>query len=840
MQAIIHERPVTPTRVLATLNFDSEHCSSAVNQYSLQNVAWSLSDGDLPGIRSKEDFVVAWLDQQNTPAMTDINGHLLWDESNDCLDQVEQQHIHQRQPSPFGFQLTTDCDAQPEPRQVRYRECQTSNEIKLGSSSLLQHPSSAHQRLAPSGHHHQHRSPHPPHIYARDPYHHRLSHPHQSYQHHPHHPQHYLYEQNHAGSIEHHNSIDHHHMYYTHRHYNGSLSHASQELQRSLSLTRAEELSSHLQTDSPQPTASRFEDLSPAEQVRQGHYWYRQCHQIHNQQMQLRRQQQYHHHRSVYNQHWHHSYQYRHKPVTHSHPCHFNQKRQVTNLFIPSAHELDRYPSTHRAVKALSVQDLAWERHCYYQQLQLHEEAIAEQKRVEAQRQQQQQGRLSVPEQDLVSRTGSLNRITSSSLSPQTAQTLGLSRSKSASTVEPWREDVIRKHQKVRQPSSGEPGSSKSIIADCPILSAGRRLIRRNGIKATSDIGQQSPATTSEAPDLTSDSPKPSTPSQHQQRPETSLSRKKTLRDLAPSIRSLARRCSSRFSSRPNSFAGSSSDPVLEYSEEKITVGSLSLKTSHMSPPSSSNRAQLLTPGPDGAIDLEIDPQSEATATVSITNDHLPSVSTPSPSPDTAPERTPIHRKVTLFRSKTTNHSRARNTSPNYNIPETETSNMDTSATRRKSLTFPQRRSLRLANGRGLDLTMFSPNTTTTTTDSTIMSSASQNTEKSASELDKALCIDAQGAEEDPQEAARHQVATILAMGRKDRVSARTGQVMTHSTHSQSGTHLSPLAVETQQDMPLDSSTSEQGLSVKEDPCERIAFMLVPKSRYEFQPLVVM
>ncbi|KAF9177916.1 hypothetical protein BGZ50_008245 [Haplosporangium sp. Z 11] len=771
--------------------------------------------------------------------MTDINGHQLWGKSNDYLDQMEKQHVYQMQPSPFGFQTKlesyhngqsiTDCDAQPEPRQVRYRACQISND---------QYPSSAHQSLSPSSHRHQHQSSHPPHFYTGDPSHHQFSHPHQSYQH-------YLYEQNHARSIELHNSIDHHHMYYTHHHYGDNLFHANQEHQRSFSLMHAEEISSRLQTDSPPPTAPRFEDLSPAEQVRQEHYWRRQRHQIHNQQMQLRRQQQHYHQQSIYAQHWHHSHQYHHKFVTHSRPYHFNQERQVTSLFIPSAHELDWYPSSHRATKAPSAQDLAWERHCYYQQLQLHEEAIAEQKWTDVhrqrlqQQQQQQQGRLSVPEQDLVSRTSSLSRITSSSLSPQAAQALGLSRSKSTSTFEPWRENTVQKHQKVRQPSSGESGYPKSIIVDCPILSAGRRLIKRNGIKATSDIGRQTSATTSEALDPTSDSPQPSTPLQHQQRPEAPLSRKKTLRDLAPSIRSLARRCSSRFSSRPSSFAGSSSDLALKYSEEKITIGSLNLKASHMSLPASGNTAQLLTSGPDGAIDLEMVPQSEASTTIPITCDYTPSMSTPSLPLGTVPERIPIHRKVALFRSKTTTHPRARDTSPNCNISETKTSNTDTSSTRSRSLTSPQRRSLRLANGHGLDLTMSSPNTITTT-DSTIVSSASQDIEKSTSELDKALFIDAHCAEEDPQEAARRQVAALLAMGRKDRVSAKTGQVITRSTPPQSETHISPLAVEAQQDMPLDSSTSEQKLFVKEDPCEHIAFMLVPKSRYEFQPLVVM
>ncbi|KAF9980802.1 hypothetical protein BGZ75_007960 [Mortierella antarctica] len=110
--------------------------------------------------------------------------------------------------------------------------------------------------------------------------------------------------------------------------------------------------------------------------------------------------------------------------------------------------------------------------------------------------------------------------------------------------------------------------------------------------------------------------------------------------------------------------------------------------------------------------------------------------------------------------------------------------------------------------------------------------------------------------DEDPQKLARRQVLTLLAMGRKDRVSAKTGQVLPHTplplpdsllsswTATTTGEQrLSPLALETRDEdyeLPLQTDAVEALQIGVEDPCERIAFMLVPKSRYEFQPLVVL
>lgn len=103
------------------------------------------------------------------------------------------------------------------------------------------------------------------------------------------------------------------------------------------------------------------------------------------------------------------------------------------------------------------------------------------------------------------------------------------------------------------------------------------------------------------------------------------------------------------------------------------------------------------------------------------------------------------------------------------------------------------------------------------------------------------------------QQKARRQIISLLAMGRKDRISAKTGYAMksgssstasspttptTASTTATSLTQLSPLALEAQEDLfvsPADAGEKGE----EEDPCEKIAFMLVPKSRYEFQPLVV-
>ncbi|KAG0288552.1 hypothetical protein BGZ96_007712 [Linnemannia gamsii] len=421
----------------------------------------------------------------------------------------------------------------------------------------------------------------------------------------------------------------------------------------------------------------------------------------------------------------------------------------------------------------------------------------------------------------------------------------------------------------------------------------------------------------------------PSTPSAAA--PAFGLNRRRTLKDLAPSIRSLARRCSSRFSNssnRPNSFAGSSSDPVVQFPEGGKSIGgsnSLSMTTSYLPLKLSlSSLPRSLAPGPDGIVDLQ-QAASQPSSPLSVKYFPPASASTPSfsltdippPPPQQQPQeqeqRVPIHRKVTLFRSKTlsmyksspqttsplpvpSSHTKdnTTDTTPSNGMAATDdhdddnNNNSNNSSTRANSLPSRRRRqrdSLRLANGHGLDFDTFLPPTTSSVTASTSAEeeASAAAVERSTNDLESALpgaglgrstgppvlpAIVTTGgriSDLDQQQKARRQIISLLAMGRKDRISAKTGHIMksgssmssspsTPTTASVSASastpttplsQLSPLALEAQEDLfvsPGAGVGSEEKMKAKggdEDPCEKIAFMLVPKSRYEFQPLVV-
>lgn len=410
----------------------------------------------------------------------------------------------------------------------------------------------------------------------------------------------------------------------------------------------------------------------------------------------------------------------------------------------------------------------------------------------------------------------------------------------------------------------------------------------------------------------------------------TGLNRRRTLKDLAPSIRSLARRCSSRFSNsstRPNSFAGSSSDPVIQFTErEKAIEGSnsLSMTTSYLPLKLSlSSLPRSLASGPDGIVDLQqaasqpssplsvkyFPPASASTPPFSLTD--IPS--SPKQQPQEQEQRVPIHRKVTLFRSKTlsmyksssqttsslppsSSHTKDNTieTTPSNGMAAADDhdddykNNSENPSTRANSLPSRRRRqrdSLRLANGHGLDFDTFLPSTAYSgaASTSTEEEASAAAVERSNNDLESALPGASLGrstgppvfsaivttggrlSDIDQQQKARRQIISLLAMGRKDRISAKTGHVMksgsstcsspstpttacasaSASTPTTPLSQLSPLALEAQEELfvsPGAGVRSEEKMKTKggaEDPCEKIAFMLVPKSRYEFQPLVV-
>ncbi|KAF9946619.1 hypothetical protein BGZ65_009532 [Modicella reniformis] len=566
--------------------------------------------------------------------------------------------------------------------------------------------------------------------------------------------------------------------------------------------------------------------------------------------------------------------------------------RSLGHKATSSAYDLGRYPSGHHVGKGRTANELAWERHCYYQQQQHQEEALAELRRREGhwqaqqrvrQRQQRHEVAPQPPESATDVRASSLTSITQASLPPQATKDLGLSRSRSAAAYGTKSGSKSKAKDTFPQSSKGS-GPTKSILADCSILSAGRRLLRRSNSKNTktsktldtslnvAERNRPTPSKTGVTPKEQSSLEPATTPVLSQDLPTTSLTRKKTLKDIAPSIRSLARRCSSRFSSRPNSFAGSSSDPILQFTDTKAANGSLNAEISHVPQP--------LIPGPDGIVDLKqvVSQDTHEDQGASTMGYRPPTVSstpylpletagaTNNNSNDNTSERTPIHRKVAHFRSKTTSIRPASGVldddthddmTPSSSTAPSSTNVTITTATtttikRAKSLSARARDSLRLANGRGLDLSfsIIQPDLQQPSETTTMMTTSLQGTEQSEYDLDKALPenpIVHYMLDKEQQEVAKRQIMGLLAMGRKERISAKTGQAIAvrpvPNTNS-SGTCLSPLALEAQEDLSYQASTTDWDRNQKpawknEDPCQRIAFMLVPKSRYEFQPLVM-
>ncbi|KAF9366696.1 hypothetical protein BGX34_010371 [Mortierella sp. NVP85] len=622
-----------------------------------------------------------------------------------------------------------------------------------------------------------------------------------------------------------------------------------------------------------QIASPRFEDMTPAEQARYEYQLRRQRHQMHHQHLQQHRQWQQQQHKVHRQEYQHHHW----LQAPHGHNTvgyHHGRAVDLEKAAASSAQDLGYYPSKHQMSKGRTANELAWERHCYYQQQQHQEETVAELRRKEIhlqaqqarqQHQLQQEARSQPPEPDAVVRASSLNSITPASLAEQATRDLGLSRSKSVNVSSGRNGAHSRAKDNVALSPKGS-GPAKSIVADCPILSAGRRLLKRNASKSikpskTLDTRPSADKRNELVPDPTEDAVGEQislglpTASAQPQDSGTTLTRRRTLKNIAPSIRSLARRCSSRFSSRPNSYAGSNSDPITQFMDGKAVNGGLDVGTSQMPQP--------LIPGPDGIVDLRQAQSQDASTAGYLTHLSLETSSVANSNINTS-ERIPIHRKVTLFRSKTTSarssvsrtntldddttlsSSTAFSTDATNSTNTTVTTNTTATTTattttlmRAKSLSARPRDSLRLANGRGLDLS-FATNPQPAYPAATTPAPAMQDTDRSKDDLNRAL----PGYWNEEQEAAKRQVMGILAMGRKERVSAKTGQAMAVrpvSKTNNSGTFLSPLALEAQDDLALQASSNwnKPKPALEEDPCQRIAFMLVPKSRYEFQPLVM-
>ncbi|KAF9192888.1 hypothetical protein BGZ49_003372 [Haplosporangium sp. Z 27] len=718
-------------------NFESGHNICAANLYGVTNSSWSLSDGHLPEMQTKDDFVEAWLSHQDFT----VDNHRTPNESH----HYHSNYYHQHRP------------VQPLPYWQEH------------------HHHSAHKHIHWNAPENQH-------------------------------PR-YDVHQEQNGYI---------HSQTQHRYDIPNTGNVNLERDHSLSWTRSSTIRSQNNKALP-PSPPKQEELSLAEQARQEHQLRRQRYQMHHQYLQQYRQQQQmqqqNYYRKDYQQHTLGPYAHYYHPQNHSKHM--------------SDYDFEQYPIMHHHLpKTRSANELAWERHCYYQQQQHLEEALAEQKRKEVQSYVEQQGleqdMLHPPGQDPTARTVSLNRISSASLSPNAAQALGLSQSKPVFSISESddskpinnRTNTSDKVQDILLPLK-ESETETPPISD---RNKSPRFLQNNGSKdleatLSKMLAEQVVSNMDSADDVAKDLSLLQPISEIVTQESVTLNRKSTF-----SIRSLARRCSRFGSRRPNSFAGLSNDPIISLEENN--------KNFKMSRFVVSELSEALESQPKLQSMIDVTKRSSLITPVTTSFQLLGAAVTKH-------ERVPVHRKVTLFRSEIMAHSNS--SQPIFNQEQSVMAS-ETSQRKKSLSTNPRDTSLRLANGHGVDLPALKsrvhPNGTVT-----------KDIEQPTNGLEELIPVEENithdTSEFEQQDKARRQIIELLGMGRKERISAKTGLTMAARLKTKSSVTtpiLTPLALEACQDLSLINPTSTTNEEV--DPCEHIAFMLVPKSRYEFQPLV--
>ncbi|KAF9374694.1 hypothetical protein CPB97_011946 [Podila verticillata] len=621
--------------------------------------------------------------------------------------------------------------------------------------------------------------------------------------------------------------------------------------------------------------------------------------------------------------------------IHHSHPYHRQTIEQLAEFhshpYGPIGQVHGWEPLGLASQKHRSAYELAWERHMFYQEQHYQEEVEAERRKIEErqqqelyqqyqqehykvqqqmehQKEQEQQNRhprqlsLQLDSSDTVARTGSLNRLRSTSLSKDTARVLGLCRS---TTLSFGSKKACKSKSKCKRVTSPRPVPARvahtlsSIEDDANSSNKSRRHVKShvsNGFElsshnhydtvssvasyfsprpANAHSGCSTPAfeTRSITPVQLRDNHQPSVSA-----PST-LSRKKTLKDLAPALRSLARACSTRFS-RPNSMDVSSN---LAQGERP---GRLSTQSDHM------NDFRPLSMGPDSLAEYQQQQQQQqrrnslASSYTLTTAAPVPVVSTTvvflpitfsSKSPVTTTtratkERPVVYRKVTPFRSNTPSSSSSSSASrpklvSSVSLPQ----HLECSDTR-------PRNSMRFANGRGLDYYFFDtdganndnddepincPEVVIVTIEATLSDDTELVTKVNSNDDEDELAVPAEvihaigdGDDDDnrvpssAQKALRREIVALLAKGVRPLSAAAAATVTEVPPPSSSSPPvpapcLSPLAVEAQEELPPpppSPTTSVSGSGVylltEADLCDRIAFMLVPRYKYRYQPLI--
>lgn len=581
--------------------------------------------------------------------------------------------------------------------------------------------------------------------------------------------------------------------------------------------------------------------------------------------------------------------------LQHQLECHrqnyqFLHATTTTSTIIPQCSDEPVHPFVEEPIMVYwpperSAEDLAWERHNYYLRLQAEEEDLIE--RLQSERKQGRGHRvqnktlnqLRQPHLDpssSVARTGSLNRLAGQSmLSAETSRVLGLCRTSTLSAVKKIgfaKKDATNRssHSTSSMLPTIAATTTSSNINDDSILTQG---LGTHSYGRTTTTNSNMTAAIASSSTFFSFSPRSSVLSASTTtttNASPSLPPKKLIKDhFGPSLKSLARRCSTRFCrnpSRPKSYAGPVGDTMVDYPLGRRSLGSYPPQQPHKQRGHLYDFKQLPT-GPTGGS-TEISRSSSR-----------PQEGRPRRSLTT--ERVPVHRTVTLFRSKSTRAP----ASASMVVSSRKDDRRSAPITTVLDLPYrPHRNSLRFANGRGLDFSSTPSLTTASSTPSHSTHSSvdikavgspdtSRNEKETMIPVITATLVDVAKStgvispavptsvlDLEEHESMRQQIVAILSLDRNDMRRRPSSKPRTRSTtpglsssseqpslleeqqeEYQQEECLSPLAVEAQEILPADhlKTIQEQEVAAElADPCEHIAFMLVPKSQYEFQPLI--
>ncbi|KAG0011851.1 hypothetical protein BGZ80_000379 [Entomortierella chlamydospora] len=412
-------------------------------------------------------------------------------------------------------------------------------------------------------------------------------------------------------------------------------------------------------------------------------------------------------------------------------------------------------PSVAYGPQTVSADELAWKRHYFYQRQQYEEE---EQALRILRKKLQDQAQSSGPRQlnqDTVTRAGSLNRLSSPSLlSKETSRILGLCRSSTLSA-----------------------GTTKKNSATKEDFNS-----RSRATSFSSSLDQSQDIDTAKASINGDALLKTSTP--------VSLSRKKTLKEhLTPSLRSLARHCSSRFGGgRPNSFAGTKSDPVTECTQNRRSLCS---QPSVNSPINSGHMSDFKP--------LKVGPETSELLRQRQQEDYQRIL---------FPERAP----VSLSRSKSTRVSSSTSLPHGITVIRADTLPLSNKRNSQGSIKCRGLASPEISDAH-LDIQQYA----------------------SPAAIPALVSIYESAPDVKERDSVKKQIASIFSLAWMGGKSSKN--LPSQPLPARAANCLSPLAVEAQDYVPEHEPEQEEVIEDKIDSAEHFSFMLVPRSQYEFQPL---